>query len=179
MVILVDQDGPLTNETKRLFEVFRERFPEEAKRHSGERNHFELIHNFSPHLGEVIEEIRRSKGFYLSFPPVEKGLTALKEMLELGHEVFICTAPLSFYTYCVPEKFEWVERYLGKDFIHRLIITKDKTVAKGDVLIDDKPEIYGRLKPVWEHIIYDAPYNKGVNNKKRLNWDNWKEVLNI
>ncbi len=177
MVILIDQDGPLADETTHLFRVFSERFPEEAQRHSGKRTHFELVNNFPPHLAEGIEEIRRSKGFYLGFPPIEEGLRAFREMLSLGHEVFICSAPLTSYTHCVQEKFEWVERHLGREFIKRLIITKDKTAVRGDILIDDKPQISGHLNPEWEHVIYDASYNQDVQEKRRVTWANWKEVL--
>jgi len=56
---------------------------------------------------------------------------------------------------------------------------KDKTLIIGDILIDDKPEIKGISTPNWEHIIFDQPYNKNITNKKRINWDNFKEVLGV
>jgi hypothetical protein len=44
-------------------------------------------------------------------------------------------------------------------------------------LIDDKPEITGVEKePTWEHILYDRPYNRGIN-KRRITWGNWKDIL--
>ena len=35
-------------------------------------------------------------------------------MLEAGHEVFVCTSPLSGTRWCMPEKLAWVEKHLGK-----------------------------------------------------------------
>ena len=66
------------------------------------------------------------------------------------------------------EKYEWVENYLGDAWVKRIILTRDKTLIKGDYLIDDKPVITGvERSPEWEQIVYDRPYNRDVN-KKRL-----------
>ena len=99
------------------------------------------------------------------------------EMISMGLEVFICTSPISAYKNCVLEKYEWVDRVLGSDWVKRIIMTKDKTFVKAEYLIDDKPEITGvENPPSWEHILYDRPYNKGMN-KRRLTWENWKDVI--
>ena len=47
--------------------------------------------------------------------------------------------PLNQYRYGRPEKYEWVERHLGSDFVHRIIVTKNKTVVHGDVLVHASP----------------------------------------
>jgi len=180
VIILFDQDGPLANETARLFEVFKERFPKDAAIHSGVRTHFKLTDNFPPHLHGAIEDIRREKGFYLSFPPVEGSVEAFRVMLSRGHEVFICTSFMAAATrspYCISEKFEWVERHMGSEFVGRILVVRDKTAVRGDILIDDKPTVSGRLQPMWEHIIFDAPYNRQIKNRRRLTWQNWRTAL--
>jgi hypothetical protein len=57
-------------------------------------------------------------------------------------------AIISFYkcimlslVFCL--QFEWVEHYLGKDWISRTILTRDKTVVGGHILIDDNVKIKG------------------------------------
>ena len=60
----------------------------------------------------------------------------------------------------------------------KTIITKDKTIITGDLLIDDKPEVTGSQEPTWEHILYSQPYNKDVKSKRRITWENWKPVIN-
>ena len=88
--------------------------------------------------------------------------------------------PLSLYAYCVLEKYQWVEKYLGYGFTKKLILTRDKTLVRGDMLIDDKPEITGIQKPVWEHIIYDFPYNRHITGNRRIvRWKNWRKILGI
>jgi len=36
-----------------------------------------------------------------------------------------------------------VEKHLGKHWLERIIIAKDKTMANGHLLIDDRPNISG------------------------------------
>ena len=45
-----------------------------------------------------------------------------------------------------------------------MILTKDKTLVRGEVLIEDKPNIIGGVSPVWKHIFYDALYNRNIND---------------
>jgi 5'-nucleotidase len=96
-------------------------------------------------------------------------------MLDAGHDVRICTAPLSRFTNCVGEKFQWVVNHLGPSWVERIVLTKDKSLVRGDVLIDDKPEVTGSLVPSWQHLVFEAPYNT-VAIGRRINWSNWQQV---
>jgi 5'-nucleotidase len=58
-----------------------------------------------------------------------------------------------------------------------MIIAADKTLVRGDVLIDDRPYIKGDFTPSWEYILYDQPYNRKNTEFRRLDWSNWREVL--
>lgn len=40
-------------------------------------------------------------------------------------------------------QYAWIEKHLGYDFLDQIILTRDKTVVTGDILIDDKPDILG------------------------------------
>lgn len=51
---------------------------------------------------------------------------------------------------------------------------------RGDILIDDKPQITGSLQPVWTHWVYDQPYNRHLSDKRTMSWDNrqsWQGLL--
>ena len=95
----------------------------------------------------------------------------------MGHQVFLCTSPLSEYQNCVLEKYEWVDEHLGPEWVDQIVLTRDKTIVYGDVLIDDRPQIDGAATPTWEHILYDQPYNRTETSKRRLTWANWRSVL--
>lgn len=45
---------------------------------------------------------------------------------------------------CVFVQYAWVDRHLGPDFLEKVILTRDKTIVSGDILIDDKLDILGR-----------------------------------
>ncbi|XP_007099791.1 5'(3')-deoxyribonucleotidase, cytosolic type isoform X2 [Physeter macrocephalus] len=98
-------------------------------------------------------------------------------------EVFICTSPLMKYGHCVHEKYRWVEKHLGPQFVERIILTRDKTVVLGDLLIDDKDTIQGQEEtPSWEHILFTCCHNQHLAlpppRRRLLSWrDNWKEII--
>jgi 5'-nucleotidase len=60
--------------------------------------------------------------------------------------------------------------------VARIIVSKDKALVHGDVLVDDKPEIKGALTPAWHHVIFDQPYNRQIGGI-RMTWENWRNVL--
>lgn len=40
-------------------------------------------------------------------------------------------------------QYAWIEKHFGHEFLEQIILTRDKTVVSGDILIDDKPDIHG------------------------------------
>ncbi len=111
-----------------------------------------------------------SKGFFENLPAIKGAIEGMEKLLSY-HDVRICTAPMRSSRYCISEKIAWVRREMGKHWLERLIITKDKTYVRGDVLIDDKPEVTGALKPTWEHIVFDAPYNREAKKPRVWGWE--------
>ncbi|XP_066496743.1 5'(3')-deoxyribonucleotidase, mitochondrial isoform X2 [Tiliqua scincoides] len=98
-------------------------------------------------------------------------------------DVFICTSPIKKYRYCPYEKYAWVEKHLGQEFLEQIVLTRDKTVVSGDLLIDDRPDIIGaEQSPSWEHILFTACHNKHLELPTPLrrlhSWtDDWKSIL--
>lgn len=171
--VLADFDGQIAN-------IWQKMYPNIPFIDIKTRKTFYLAHSMPQEYQNMIEEIYLKKGFFLSLPKVLGGKEALEYMIKQGHTVAICTAPLIEYHNCVSEKLAWIEKNLGKKFISKTIITRDKTLARGDVLIDDKPNIKGALVPAWEHIVFDnnRAYNQG-QNKRYLNWQNFRLILGI
>jgi len=179
MRILIDMDGVIADFDGEFLKRWRERYPDKFYVPMEERTAFYVKDQYPEELKPLVTAIVREPGFFRGIMPMEGCMEALLEMEAMGHEVFICTSPLGAYKNCVLEKFEWVDQFLGPEWVKRIVLTKDKTIVKADVIIDDKPEIIGvESAPSWEHILYDRPYNRDVN-KKRLTWENWKDVLNV
>lgn len=177
MIVLIDMDDVLTDFDGEVFTRWKKLHPDKFIVPPDERKCFYLHEEMPEGSRELIREINTSKGFIRNLPEISGGVSAVNEIAGFGHNVFICTAPLLKYKNCVPEKYQWVEEHLGEKWVERLILTRDKTMIRGDILIDDKPEITGINIPVWEHIIFDKAYNTGIRNQRRMTWKNWKEVL--
>lgn len=177
MRILIDMDDVLADFDGEFLKRWRERHPEKMYVPLEERKTFYVKESYPEELSPLVTEIYAEPSFFRTLPPINGAIQAAKEMEQMGLELFICTSPLNAYKNCVLEKYEWVDAHLGSDWVQRIILTKDKTLIRGDYLIDDKPEITGVEKnPSWQHILYDRPYNRDVN-KKRLTWSNWREVI--
>ena len=151
------------------------------------RKHFEIERNFPESMRQGIFDIIAEKGFFVSLKPFPGAIEALKEMVASGVNVRLVTSPHPTCPgSCASEKYEFVVKHLGSDWVDRLIIARDKTPILGDVIVDDKPTITGAFKkPAWKHVHFDQPYNRPANtmieNTKahgRLKaWSQWKNVI--
>jgi len=144
MIILVDTDNTLADFDAAFLNNWIEKYPNEVFIPVEERKNFHALHDYPEHLREKVYELYHSKGLIRELPPVKGGIVAVHEMLEKGHDVRFCTSHLFEYDPCVIEKYEWIEEHFDKTFVDRIILTRDKTLIRGDLLIDDKPIISGR-----------------------------------
>lgn len=177
MLILLDQDGVLADFEHAFIAAWRARHPDLEPVAYEDRRSFHILEDYPPDLRGLAEAIYTEPGFIRNLPPVPGAIEAYRELLALGMDVRICTSPLRQFENCVAEKFLWVERHLGRAATERLVMTRDKTLVRGDLLIDDRPHIEGAVPPSWRHILYDAPYNRHVADQPRLTWANWRSVL--
>ncbi|MDO5692713.1 MAG: 5'-3'-deoxyribonucleotidase [Pseudomonadota bacterium] len=177
MLILLDQDGVLADFERGFHDGWNARgdVPCPALPLAA-RQSFYVRDDYPSENRDVVEGIYTAPGFFRDLPPMPGAIEAVAALLAQGHDVRICTSPLNQWRHCVTEKYEWVERHLGTDFVHRMIVTKDKTVVYGDVLVDDKPAVTGTRQPVWQHVIFDQPYNRHVAGP-RMTWASWQAVL--
>ena len=75
-------------------------------------------------------------GFFSNLEPLDGAIEAFKE-LEKHFEVYILTRPSIYNLMCYTEKADWVKKHLGFHTLERLILACDKSMVKGDYLVDD------------------------------------------
>ncbi|XP_021561564.1 5'(3')-deoxyribonucleotidase, mitochondrial [Carlito syrichta] len=139
---------------------------------------------------EKASSIWESENFFYELEPLPGAVEAVKQMANLQNtEVFICTSPIKMFKYCPYEKYAWVEKHFGPDFLEQIVLTRDKTVVSADLLIDDRPDITGKWpatgaepNPSWEHVLFTACHNQHLKlqpPRRRLHsWaDDWKAIL--
>ncbi|NWW72732.1 NT5C protein, partial [Climacteris rufus] len=209
--VLVDMDGVLADFEGSVLREFRARFPEEPRLELAERRGFsvrEQYRSLRHDLADKVASVYESPGFFLDLDPIPGALEAMQEMIHMQDtEVFICTSPLRKYEHCIVEKYKWVEKHLGPEFVERIILTRDKTVVAADLLFDDKDTIQGlssapragcwlgshcpadssfstgaEPNPSWEHILFTCCHNRHIQlpaPRRRLrSWaDDWKAIL--
>ncbi|WP_414648890.1 5' nucleotidase, NT5C type [Dokdonella sp.] len=152
------------------------RHPDVVAIRADQRKTFRVRDDYPLDLRAQVDAIYHAPSFYRDLAPIAGAVEGAKAMLNAGIDVRICTSPLDAYRHCVPEKYEWVERYLGHEFVRRIVVTKDKSLILGDVLIDDNPEIPVSRPPAWCHVVYDQPYN-GNHVGPRVTWKSWEAIL--
>lgn len=76
-------------------------------------------------------------GFFLKLEPLPNAIESVNE-LKKTFDVWILTRPSYNNINCYSEKAQWVLDNLGYDMLEKTILCGDKSLIKGDFLIDDQ-----------------------------------------
>ncbi len=188
--VIFDMDDVLVDWYGGYRAIFKDRFPLLQFKEPEEREHWWLPDNYPVELRSAIYQIGLEKDFFLNLRPKPGGIEAVEWAFKEGHGVTICTSPLweqdpSLVGRCIQEKVSSISKHLGHltplftpDSAIQVIFTHDKTQIHGDVLIDDRPLITGKLHPTWTHLLFDEGHKYAEKcPQQKINWVNYKEVL--
>ncbi|WP_025157198.1 5' nucleotidase, NT5C type [Leifsonia aquatica] len=176
--VLVDLDDTIAHWNLRYDQGLEKYDRAGAIPRAGDMKQFNLYEGRSETEQLIISAVMNEPGFYRDLEPVDGAYDALWEMHDTGLEVFLVTSPWLSNPTCASDKLHWVRNFLGDDWAARTVITHDKTIVAGDILIDDKPKITGYATPSWQQVIFDQPHNQHRTDLVRLtNWRDWRLAI--
>lgn len=178
-IVLVDMDGVLADFNTSMWSAIRELTGVEYSRDlTGQSYDLRaVLPDRHKHLPDTVMSL---PGFFRGLTPVPGGVAAVHAMEAAGFHVLLCSTPFVGSPSCASEKMAWVREHLGAQWVDRLILTADKTLVFGDVLIDDKPTIEGRVAPQWEHVAFGRePYSMAAPFARSFleSWEDWHDVI--
>ncbi len=176
-LILVDLDMVITDFHGGFESVWTRKFPDRKVVPLSERKSFYLTKDYAPEYTGDIEEILNAEHFLLGLEPLPGAVDGFRTLVETYQHVRICTTSLK-NQYSSGEKWQWVSTVFGRKHAEEMIVCNDKTLIKATYLIDDRPSIRGLVVPEWEHILFDQPYNRDVQ-QKRFTWGDNCDVLYV
>lgn len=170
VIVLVDMDGVIADLEAPVVERIRAEHPEVPIVPLEKRSSFYMEADYPMLHTNFFRGILGEEGFYRNLPVMPGAQEAIQELLENNYVVKICTAPLNT-PWCVKEKIEWIHEHFP-ELQQDIITSRDKTLIRGHVLIDDKDKITGVATPVWKHI----KYKSGNRNDGTFTWANMQEL---
>ena len=162
-LILMDMDGPLANFDKRFYELCHE---EGIPLHDGAATLEQpcTLHRFASDCIEDkaararTRQVVQSSGWFESLEPTYGAVEGM-EMLSEKADVWICTKPLEANLTCRDEKAAWVRDHLGSEWERKLIITPNKGMVNGNILVDDAIKLSWMAYATWKPVVFTTPWN--------------------
>lgn len=115
--------------------------------------------------------------FWKTVKPIDGAAEMLERLIEDGHEIYIVTT--SNYITLKTKMNDVLFKYYPFLEWGNVIVTANKQMIRGDVLIDDGP--HNLINGDYEKILFDAPHNKQF--KEQLygisRAHNWREVYSL
>ncbi|KVX01618.1 5' nucleotidase, NT5C type [Shewanella frigidimarina] len=107
-------------------------------------------------------------GFYANLAPIIDAVESVNALIKSEKfDPYILTAPSNRNPLSYTEKRVWIEKYFGIAFTEKLIICANKSLLKGDILIDDQLSGRGQDKFDGQLIHFGSTA-----------YPNWKSIMN-
>jgi 5'-nucleotidase len=156
MRMLIDQDGVLADFDAKLFEDLAgvvDWPPRALAREARFCTDF-----VTRRERKIIRAYIEETDYFRHLPVIDGAKEGIAKLLELGHDLWVCTKPLEANKTCATDKMAWINEHFPE--LHdKVIIAPNKGLIKGDILLDDciKEEWLGVAE--WRPIHYSYPHN--------------------
>ena len=167
-VLLLDIDSTLNNFQEHFMKLFLTKYPDFKEKLPSDAVHYDVLKMDKAKALEILT----SKGFTSAMVPLPGAVEAVQELAKKGFNIFFCTALVTDECDAMKERIQWIGKYFGEEWMKKVIFTLDKTMIRGDYLIDDSPfKTKGSQEPLWKLIVFDVKYNRDKEYYGRIyNW---------
>jgi 5'(3')-deoxyribonucleotidase len=87
---------------------------------------------------EKINQYPQSRvGFFKELEEIPQAIVVIQELARMGNVIYFLTRPSVYNIHSYTEKAEWIKEHFGFNWLTKLILCCDKSLLKGDYLIDD------------------------------------------
>lgn len=174
VVVLIDLDDTMTRLTRTWCHRLNQMHGTNV---SEEDIHGWKISDYFPELTEaqVFAPVHEDE-FWREVEPMVDAPKYIKKLMDEGFEVYICTA--SFFD-TIKSKFEYVlGRYFPFISWNQVIVTKNKQLVNGDILIDDG--IHNLEGGRYKKVLMSAPHNRDYDAESHgmTRVKSWEEAYN-
>lgn len=174
-IILFDMDGVIADWQKMFDELIAKHIPEVEVITPDKLEQYHAQDLYPEEYRPRIRELMMLPGFYRDLEPLVGAIESVNRLAE-KYTAFFCSAPFNGHETCASEKVAWIREMFGFDWEDKIILTNDKTLVQGDIIIDDKPVIHGAIEdPAWVHIVYSHNYNRNIYPRI----ESWDEIDDI
>lgn len=176
-VVLVDQDGPLAGFDTLFWNMCREAQVEMDCEEHEQTAYYATDHVVDPAERKALRQyINQSQTWFADLPPTPGAIEGINLLAEHA-EVWICTKPLEANHWCRDGKAAWVRKHLGLEWEKRIIITPDKSLVMGAVLLDDRPLHKWFARATWNPVVYPTTWNQEGSEWEALPHWKWGDPI--
>ena len=176
-ILLVDIDSTINNFQEHFLKIFKEKHSDLWEKLPPNATHFDALTLDKKKSMEIF----MSDGFTNGMVPLQGSVEAIHQIENKGYHVFFCTTLVTDNSNALKDRIHWIGKWFGERFMNQVIFTKDKTLIRGDFLIDDSPfKTRGVLQPEWKLIVFDMIYNRNDPCYGRIyNWTDLDHLFSL
>lgn len=163
-IILLDQDGPLASFDDKYwefcsamgFEMNITGLADPARARFMEDN---MLDKRQRQVARTFIESGHNRWFrdLPVTPGAQEGVERLLERPDL--DVWVCTKPMEKNDRCRDDKGLWLRDHFPA-LVKKMILAPDKSLVKGDILLDDAPRLDWVARADWEPVIFPSVFNE-------------------
>jgi len=184
MRIICDMDNTICRTNEYFYDNCRARFGKPYLMYDKETvNNFHIHEWLMSQRGEIAELeakamkeiIFNDESYWATIPPYNNAVDVLTYLSD-KFEIFIASDALTVNNdACMTGKKKWLKRFLPHFYFSNMIFIRDKSMLKGDIIIEDVPKQVENFEGI--SILMDYPYNRDFTPSYRVN--NWQEILKL